>query len=486
MCDTMVALGNSTLDGSVIFAKNSDRQPNEPLLTIRVPGKKHGPGKKLTCTYLEIDQAEETYEVLLLKPSWMWGAEMGGNEFGLNIGNEAVFTREKQGSEALLGMDLLRLALERCQTSRQALDLITSLLEQYGQGGNCGYEKPFYYHNSFLIADPSTAWVLETAGSYWAAEQVKEVRVISNRLSIGSDYDLGHPDLVKNAVDRGWCKNEADFDFARCYSSKLHTFFSGSFNRSLLTQCRLEQEKGRINLETAKEIMRTHDAKTEGKQFQKASLKSVCMHAGSLIGDHTTGSYAARLKANSRTYLLTGSSTPCLALYKPYWMTGTDHFAFRPGEEEQALNFWLKRERLHRAVLENRVPALDSYLKERDRIEAEIERRLGGVIQALDCTSHQPEAAPGNDQQFSGPAGSPGAPGAAHDSGALEKQQEELMAYALQAEEELLDQTLARTYEAGLPGRIKGSPVFRRYWKRQNQKLAQTGPGSIFKEELQQ
>ena len=36
MCDTMVALGNSTKSGNVIFAKNSDRQPNEPLLMIRI------------------------------------------------------------------------------------------------------------------------------------------------------------------------------------------------------------------------------------------------------------------------------------------------------------------------------------------------------------------------------------------------------------------------------------------------------------------
>jgi len=112
----MVALVNSTKDGSVIFAKNSDRQPNEPHIVIRIPRKKHDKGLKLKCTYIEIDQADETYEILLLKPSWIWGAEVGSNEFGLTIGNEAVFTKEEQGEQALLGMDMLRIALERCRT----------------------------------------------------------------------------------------------------------------------------------------------------------------------------------------------------------------------------------------------------------------------------------------------------------------------------------------------------------------------------------
>ena len=74
MCDTMVALGSATKDGNTIFAKNSDRQPNEPLLMQRIPGQTHAEGAQVKCTYITIEQARETYDVLLLKPSWMWGA----------------------------------------------------------------------------------------------------------------------------------------------------------------------------------------------------------------------------------------------------------------------------------------------------------------------------------------------------------------------------------------------------------------------------
>ena len=102
MCDTMVALGSATKDGSVIFAKNSDRQPNEPHLLIRIPRKRHPKGAQVKCTYITIDQVEETYDVLLLKPSWMWGAEMGANEWGLNIGNEAVFTKDVYKRQAFM------------------------------------------------------------------------------------------------------------------------------------------------------------------------------------------------------------------------------------------------------------------------------------------------------------------------------------------------------------------------------------------------
>src|SRR5512139_2745316 len=114
MCDTLVALGNVTADGVTLFGKNSDREPNEAHQLLRVPAAEHPAGSTVQCTYLEIPQVDHTCEVLLGKPFWMWGAEMGANEHGVAIGNEAVFTKVPQmKGAALTGMDLLRLGLER-------------------------------------------------------------------------------------------------------------------------------------------------------------------------------------------------------------------------------------------------------------------------------------------------------------------------------------------------------------------------------------
>jgi len=189
MCDTIVALGNSTTNGDVLFAKNSDREPNEAHEVVIIPAANHAAGETVKCTYVEIPQVEHTYRVLLAKPFWIWGAEMGSNEFGVTIGNEAVFTRTAYGKEpGLIGMDFLRLALERARSAEQAMKVIIDLLESFGQGGNCGFVHKLYYHNSFLICDTEEAWVLETSGSEWAAEQVTDVRSISNAITIGKHW----------------------------------------------------------------------------------------------------------------------------------------------------------------------------------------------------------------------------------------------------------------------------------------------------------
>ena len=76
MCDTMVALGNTSSDGSVLFAKNSDRQPREAHIIVRIPRQEHQSGEKVKCTYID-DQSPVTYEVYLgssLKRAAEWAA----------------------------------------------------------------------------------------------------------------------------------------------------------------------------------------------------------------------------------------------------------------------------------------------------------------------------------------------------------------------------------------------------------------------------
>ena len=183
MCDTLGRLGQ---DRS-FFAKNSDRSPNEAQVLEYHPARR-GLSGDVKCTYISIPEAESTHAVLLSRPQWMWGAEMGVNEHGLCIGNEAVFTRGAYGKSGLTGMDLLRLALERCATAKEAAELIIGLLERCGQGGNCGFDHDFYYDNAFLLMDRDSLLVLETAGKDWALKE-SSAAAISNRLSRGADTD---------------------------------------------------------------------------------------------------------------------------------------------------------------------------------------------------------------------------------------------------------------------------------------------------------
>lgn len=93
MCDTFVALGSATKNGTVIFGKNSDREPNEEQRLEYYPGQDYSPGEIVDCTYLTLPQVSHTHAIIISRPAWMWGAEIGANEHGVVIGNEAVFTK---------------------------------------------------------------------------------------------------------------------------------------------------------------------------------------------------------------------------------------------------------------------------------------------------------------------------------------------------------------------------------------------------------
>ncbi len=383
MCDTMVAMGNATADGSVLFAKNSDREPNEAQSLILIPHATHANGSKLNCTYVEIPQVEETNAILLSQPCWIWGGEIGVNEHGVAIGNEAVFTKVAYKKDpGLIGMDFLRLALERAATAYQAMEVITKLLETYGQGGNCGFAHKLYYHNSFLIADRKEAWVLETAGRQWAAEQVHDVRSISNAITIGSKWDLASDGLVDYAIEQRWCKGKDDFDFGRCYSDFLYTRFSDGRKRQRRTSELLEINKGRISVATMMAILRDHgpDASAEWTPGHGIAGADVCMHAGfgPIRVSHTTGSMISRLMPQVDTHWVTGTSTPCTGIFKPVWIdAGLPDLGPMPSGHYDKAALWWRHEILHREVLRDYATRISLYRDDRDTLEDRFLREAG-------------------------------------------------------------------------------------------------------------
>ena len=124
--------------------------------------------------------------------------------------------------------DLLRLALERCRSAKEALKLITTMIGEYGQGGNCGFHKAFYYDNAFLIADENEAYVLETAGRSWAVKKAGEVETISNCLGLRADYE---------AASAG-----VSGDFRRAHQNHLVTAVAGAEKRRAASRAVLSGE----------------------------------------------------------------------------------------------------------------------------------------------------------------------------------------------------------------------------------------------------
>ncbi len=184
MCDTLCAPGRR----GMVFAKNSDRPPGE--VQIAWPfGRRSSVGCTLRTQYLSIGDTG-AHATLLSCPTWLWGAEHGVNEHGVAIGNERVSTTHDAAAAkpALIGMDLVRLGLERARTASEAVEVMADLLQTCGQGGIADAAHHEAYDSSFLVADPTEAFVLETAGSDFAVARYPAGVAISNRITL-PDFD---------------------------------------------------------------------------------------------------------------------------------------------------------------------------------------------------------------------------------------------------------------------------------------------------------
>lgn len=329
--------------GGPLFAKNSDRDPNEAQVLEWHPAADHPAGETVACTWTEVPQASHTHAVLISRPWWMWGAEMGANEHGVVIGNEAVFTRRPPDGKSLLGMDLLRLALERASTATEAVSVIVELLETHGQGGPCSHENPgFTYDNSFLVADPSAAVVVETAGREWATEEVRGPgRSISNVLTIAGFADA-HADRIREKVSAGAA-------------------------RRALTETAACAAGGPGDLMAA---LRDHGNRPSPRWSPvNGTLRAPCVHAGGLVASsQTTASWVADLRGRPRHWV-TATSAPCTSLFKPVTVAEPVDLGPAPTNRFDAKSLWWRHELLHRATMRDFTGLVARYRPERDNLE---------------------------------------------------------------------------------------------------------------------
>jgi hypothetical protein len=341
MCDTFVVVG----ENRVLFGKNSDRDPNEAQVLSWVPARSHDAGTTLRCTWVDTPQVGRTNAVLLSRPFWMWGAEMGANEHGVVIGNEAIFAREPLDDDGLLGMDLVRLALERADTATAAKDVICELIAHHGQGGRCSYDNArFSYHNSFLVADPSGAWVVEAAGRKTATQRIdKGIYAISNGITLPQLASL--EDRIRPRVAMASQRRER----IACLAASV-------------------RDPAQVM-----RILRDHGDGNETPRYRRlnGAMAAPCMHAGGwLAASQTVGSFVAELGQSESRFWATGTAAPCLGVYRPVSI-GRAHDVGEPtGERDGSL--WWRFEALHRALLAADAGTVAGYLEDRDRVQAEL------------------------------------------------------------------------------------------------------------------
>ena len=344
MCDSVVATQPETREGTTLFAKNSDRHRGECQPFVQNPPAFHPRGGMAACTHIEIPQVAETYATMGHSPWWVWGFEHGVNEHAVAIGNQTVFSNEPvEEAPGLIGMDLVRLGLERGRDAREALEVIATLIEQHGQGGSGFGPGEGGYHNSFLIADPESAWLLETSGRRWAGRPVV-LGSLSNHITLRDDWTIGSRDLER-------------LDVAAAYRNP-HVPGRISEGRLARSQALLEAGRGKHDVASMKQLLRDHGPDGDGPPThltpEDDGYCTLCMHAEP-VGT-TTASMVAPLPTDrvGPWPVFVSFASPCTALFLPVYLHGVlpaplarGHGEREPGDLDSA---WWTFHQLHEAV----------------------------------------------------------------------------------------------------------------------------------------
>ena len=218
-CSSFLVTKGASKDGSVMITYTCDgefhphlqydpAQDHEPGSTVKISGRD---GKIRG----EVKQVPHTYAVVGLM-----------NEHQLAIGETTFGGRpELRNPDGLLHYFLMmRIALQRAKTAREAIKVMADLVEEYGYGST---------GESFSIADPEEAWIMEMIGpgpggkgAHWVALRIPDgyVSAHANMSRIG-EFPLNDPEnclysanVISFAEQKGYYKKDSGKPFSFRYA----------------------------------------------------------------------------------------------------------------------------------------------------------------------------------------------------------------------------------------------------------------------------
>ena len=221
-CTNLIAGKKATIDGSVMITYAADSHNLFGELS-HTPRAKHAPGAMRKVVDWdsnkplgEIPQPAETYNVV---------GNM--NEYQLAIGETTWGGRKEcedtTGQSIIDYGSLIQIALERSKTAREAIDVMTSLVDKYGYASS---------GESFSIADKNEVWVLELIGkgaekgAVWIAVRIPDDAISGHaneprirKVNLKDKENVKYSkDMIKFARKKGWYTGkDEDFSFADVY-----------------------------------------------------------------------------------------------------------------------------------------------------------------------------------------------------------------------------------------------------------------------------
>ncbi len=262
-CTTLIVTPGASLEGTMLVAHSDDNDLADQRI-IYVPAMDHEEGslRPVYCTAVAVGEFPE-YESYIYPrinttergpgydtPEYPRSIPLGhipqvphtyayfDGSYGIMNEHQLMFGECTDGAKTQLDPDpekrlfyaseLSRVALERCRTAREAVELMGSLIEEYGYYGT-GETLP--------VADPYEAWVMEMApspdetGGLWVAKKVPdgEVFVAANMFRI-REVDPEDPDMLFSSTLHDIAQNHGWWDPADGLLDWLSTVSLGEYN----------------------------------------------------------------------------------------------------------------------------------------------------------------------------------------------------------------------------------------------------------------